>query len=50
MTYFSVEKRVPWVARCQTKREEDWVYSLLGIFNIYIPLVYGEGRQNDALN
>jgi hypothetical protein len=26
--------------------EEDSAYSLLGIFNVYIPLIYSEGRDN----
>lgn len=26
-------------------REEDKAYSLLGIFDIQIPLLYGEGRE-----
>ena len=38
-----------WAAKRQTKREEDAAYSLLGIFNIHMPLIYGEGRQK-ALN
>ncbi|KAF2186277.1 hypothetical protein K469DRAFT_664161 [Zopfia rhizophila CBS 207.26] len=47
--YFGVDERMPWAAKCQTKREEDAAYSLLGIFNIHMPLIYGEGRQK-ALN
>jgi len=35
-----------WAAKRQTKRDEDAAYSLLGIFDIYMPLIYGEGRQN----
>jgi len=38
-----------WAAKRQTKRKEDAAYSLLGIFNIHMPLIYGEGRQK-ALN
>ena len=34
--------------RRHTKREEDKVYSLLGIFNIHMPLIYGE-REDKAL-
>ena len=34
-----------WAAKRETKREEDAAYSLLGIFNIYMPLLYGEGRK-----
>jgi hypothetical protein len=26
-------------------REEDEAYSLLGIFNVSMPLIYGEGRE-----
>jgi len=29
-----------------TKREEDAAYSLLGLFDVYMPLIYGEGREN----
>jgi hypothetical protein len=43
---FSVDERMSWVGRRQTKREEDTVYSLLGIFKVYMPLLYGEGRDN----
>ena len=35
-----------WAVKCETKREEDAVYSLLGIFDIHMPLLYGEGRKN----
>lgn len=35
-----------WVENRQAKCEEDVVYSLLGIFDIYMPLIYGEGRKN----
>jgi hypothetical protein len=38
-----------WAVQRNTKREEDAVYSLLGLFNIYIPLIYGEGRRNALL-
>lgn len=30
--------------RC-TKREEDRAYSLFGIFDVNLPLIYGEGRK-----
>jgi len=32
-----------WAVKRNIKREEDAAYSLLGIFNIYMPLIYGEG-------
>lgn len=42
---FSVDVRLSWAEGRETKREEDAAYSLLGIFDIYMPLIYGEGRQ-----
>jgi hypothetical protein len=32
-----------WAARRSTSREEDQAYSLLGIFDVNMPLLYGEG-------
>ena len=45
LTNFSVDERMSWAEKRETKREEDAVYSLLGIFDIYMPLIYGEGRK-----
>jgi len=45
LSKFTVDERMSWAERRETKREEDAAYSLLGIFNIHIPLLYGEGRQ-----
>lgn len=42
---FSIEERLSWAEGRETKREEDAAYSLLGIFDIYMPLIYGEGRR-----
>jgi hypothetical protein len=42
---FSVEDRLLWAKHRHTKREEDSAYSLLGIFDVSMPLVYGEGRD-----
>lgn len=33
-----------WAERRTTKREEDAAYALLGIFEITMPLIYGEGQ------
>ena len=46
LSRFSVNERMSWAARRETKREEDAAYSLLGIFNVHMPLIYGEGREN----
>lgn len=40
---FSVaQKMMSWAAGRETTRVEDRVYSLLGIFDINMPLMYGE--------
>ncbi|PQE20984.1 HET domain-containing protein [Rutstroemia sp. NJR-2017a BBW] len=41
---FSVANRMSWASRRQTTREEDMAYCLLGLFDVNIPLLYGEGR------
>jgi heterokaryon incompatibility protein (HET) len=43
---FSVPERMSWAEKRETTRKEDKAYSLLGIFGIYMPLIYGEGREN----
>jgi hypothetical protein len=44
LSSFSVDERFSWARNRQTKREEDEAYCLLGIFGIYLPLIYGEQR------
>jgi hypothetical protein len=43
LSRFRVNDRLSWIEHRQTKHEEDKVYSLLGIFGVYIPTFYGEG-------
>jgi hypothetical protein len=45
LTDFEVEERMSWAKPRETKRQEDKAYSLLGIFNIHMPFLYGEGRE-----
>jgi hypothetical protein len=33
-----------WAAKRQTKRQEDAAYSLMDLFNVHMPLIYGERR------
>jgi hypothetical protein len=42
---FSVDERLLWAENRQTTRKEDEAYSLFGIFDIQMPLLYGEGRD-----
>lgn len=46
---FGVEERLKWAARRVTTREEDKAYCLLGLLNVQMPLIYGEGQEN-AMN
>lgn len=42
---FRIEERMSWAKHRHTKLEEDQIYSLLGIFDVSMPLIYGEGRE-----
>ena len=46
LSNFSFDERVLWVRNRDTKRKEDLAYSLLGIFDISMPVIYGEGKEN----
>jgi hypothetical protein len=48
VTGFSVEERFSWAARRTTTLKEDRVYCLLGIFGVFLPLIYGEGEEHAA--
>ena len=41
----SVAQKMSWAAKRQTTRTEDLAYSLLGLFNVNMPLLYGEGEK-----
>jgi hypothetical protein len=43
LSEFTVNERMSWACTRTTHREEDKAYSLLGIFDICMPLLYGEG-------
>ncbi|KAI8630493.1 heterokaryon incompatibility protein-domain-containing protein [Xylariaceae sp. FL1651] len=43
-TSCSIAMRLSWASRRETTVEEDETYSLLGLFGISLPLIYGEGR------
>ena len=45
LSSFSVTERMSWAAKRKTTRKEDKAYSLLGIFDIHMPLIYGEGEE-----
>ncbi len=39
-----VDERFAWAEKRQTTREEDGAYCLLGIFGIFMPIIYGEDK------
>jgi hypothetical protein len=41
----SVAEKMSWAAKRETTRVEDMAYCLLGIFDINMPLLYGEGEK-----
>jgi hypothetical protein len=46
---FSIDERSSWSVHRQTKEPEDKAYCLLGLFDVHMPLIYGEGEEK-ALN
>ncbi|SMY22177.1 unnamed protein product [Zymoseptoria tritici ST99CH_1A5] len=42
---YSIATRLSWAASRMTTRQEDEAYSLLGILDINMPLLYGEGSR-----
>lgn len=45
LRFASVAKRMSWASNRTTTREEDIAYSLMGIFDVNMPLLYGEGSK-----
>src|SRR5450755_1681993 len=42
---FSVAQRMSWAAKRYTTRLEDLAYCLMGLFNVNMPMLYGEGER-----
>ncbi|RGP59317.1 hypothetical protein FLONG3_11227 [Fusarium longipes] len=42
---YNVAERMSWASARTTTREEDLAYCLLGLFNVNMPLLYGEGPK-----
>jgi hypothetical protein len=45
ITEASVAQRMCWASRRKSTRLEDTAYCLLGLFDVNMPLLYGEGRK-----
>ena len=46
LSRFSFAERRLWMGSRETKLEEDSAYALLGILDIHMPIIYGEGREH----
>jgi len=42
---WSIAQRMSWASSRKATRTEDVAYSLLGVFDVNMPLLYGEGRK-----
>lgn len=42
---YSVSERMAWAKDRKTTRKEDEAYCLLGVFDVHLPLIYGEGSN-----
>lgn len=47
LSEISVNERMSWAARRKTTVKEDKAYCLLGLFEVFMPLIYGE-REDHA--
>ncbi|KAH7372057.1 hypothetical protein BKA64DRAFT_586878, partial [Cadophora sp. MPI-SDFR-AT-0126] len=44
-TIQTVAERMSWASSRSTSRIEDTAYSLMGLFNVFMPMLYGEGSR-----
>jgi len=42
---YSIAQRMSWAAHRETTRLEDQAYSLMGLFEVNMPMLYGEGEK-----
>ncbi|GAW23120.1 hypothetical protein ANO14919_126700 [Xylariales sp. No.14919] len=45
----SIARRMSWAAKREVTRPEDIAYSLMGIFSVNMPMLYGEGAEKAFL-
>ena len=48
LSTFTIDERLQWTEGRHTKKVEDQAYCLLGIFGVFMPLIYGEGKNADT--
>jgi hypothetical protein len=45
LSTFAVNERLRWAENRETRKKEDKAYCLLGLFDVFMPLIYGEGEN-----
>jgi len=45
LSNFSIDDQMVWIKKRTTTRKEDMVYSLFGIFDIQLPLIYNKRKK-----
>lgn len=45
ISMFSAAEKLSWAAHRQVTRDEDETYCLLGMFEVNMPMLYGEGKR-----
>lgn len=45
LSRYTVDERISWAEQRKTTRDEDGAYSLQGLFDVQMPLLYGERRK-----
>ena len=46
---FEIDERLSWAEYRAMERQEDKAYCLLGISDVHMPLIYGEGKEKALL-
>ncbi|KAI2613724.1 HET-domain-containing protein [Hypoxylon fragiforme] len=46
LSTYCVGERMSWAALRKTSKGEDVAYSLMGLFGVYMPIMYGEGAES----
>lgn len=49
LEFASIARRMSWASNRQTTRPEDIAYCLMGIFDVNMPMLYGEGKAKAFL-
>ncbi|KAG6327095.1 hypothetical protein ID866_11994, partial [Astraeus odoratus] len=45
----NARSKLQWATTRQTTRPEDIAYSLFGMFNLHLPVIYGEGKEKSLI-